>query len=43
MGGCHGSRHQRYRRGLAVFDDAYDREKWRGYVVAVMALNGLTS
>lgn len=22
------------------FDDAYNREKWRGVVMAVMALNG---
>jgi len=22
------------------FDDAYDREKWRGFVMAVMELNG---
>jgi len=27
----------------SVFDDVYDREKWRGYVMEVMALNGLTS
>jgi len=27
----------------SVFDDAYDREKWRGYVMAMMALNCLTS
>lgn len=27
----------------SVFDDEYDREKWRGYVMAAMALNGLTS
>jgi len=26
----------------SVFDDAYDREKWRGVVMAAMALNGLT-
>jgi len=22
------------------FDDAYDREKWRGVMIAAMALNG---
>jgi len=27
----------------SVFDDEYDREKWRGYVMAVIALSGLTS
>jgi len=27
----------------SVFDDGYDRERWRGYVMAAMALNRLTS
>jgi len=27
----------------SVFDDAYDRERWRGYVMEAMAINGLTS
>jgi len=27
----------------SAFDDAYDREKWRGFVMAAMAFNEPTS
>jgi len=26
-----------------IFDETYDREKWRGFMMAAMTLNGLTS
>jgi len=41
MGECRGSRHQKYKRGL--FNDAYDREQWKGFMMAAMVFNGPTS
>lgn len=41
MGGCYSSRHQKFKE--LDFDDTYEREKWRDFVMAAMALNGPTS
>jgi len=27
----------------SIFDDAYDREKWRGFMMAAMTVDGPTS